>query len=424
MWPNTVVSIPSGWARDADFDDRFLHGARQSVEPGSVGGSTTHLHTGNAHSHLAPTHTHDIVGVSATFVRFLGIGGSVSSFPNRTHGHDSVPSGSSSIVYESTTIIVDAASAIPPFMDLIILTPDDENQAVPTDAVLFANLTSAPDDYRLCDGIGGSPDLRDLLVQGPAAGADGGSIGGSADHTHNVPDHSHVSQPHTHPEVSAGPSDSNLLGTVAGVPRSRGISHHGVSLDTTDTRDPLDASVTLGNVSNMPAFLYLLCIQKTAAAIVNEPIGLVVPYAGLIASIPPSWALCDGTSGTQDLRDRQVRCTDSGGSVGTTGGSDTHIHSSTSPHAHAEASSHTHSVTQTLDNIVTMNPGTRSFIWRNAHTHTWTVSPETPAGGSSNVVTQSTDIRQPFREVLFIQRIETQPGMIHRGMVDAVRQVA
>lgn len=34
------------------------------------------------------------------------------------------------------------------------------------------------------------------------------------------------------------------------------------------------------------------------------PSGVIVMWSGTLASIPTGWALCDGTSGTPDLRDR------------------------------------------------------------------------------------------------------------------------
>ena len=36
------------------------------------------------------------------------------------------------------------------------------------------------------------------------------------------------------------------------------------------------------------------------------PSGVIIMWSGTIASIPPSWQLCDGTNGTPDLRDRFI----------------------------------------------------------------------------------------------------------------------
>lgn len=51
------------------------------------------------------------------------------------------------------------------------------------------------------------------------------------------------------------------------------------------------------------------------------PVGGIILWSGSIASIPSNWELCDGTSGTPDLRDRFVLGAGSTYTPGTTGGS-------------------------------------------------------------------------------------------------------
>lgn len=36
------------------------------------------------------------------------------------------------------------------------------------------------------------------------------------------------------------------------------------------------------------------------------PIGVILPYVGLVADIPTGWALCDGQNGTVDMRNKFV----------------------------------------------------------------------------------------------------------------------
>jgi len=58
------------------------------------------------------------------------------------------------------------------------------------------------------------------------------------------------------------------------------------------------------------------------------PIGGIIMWSGSITSIPDGWNLCDGTSGTPNLRDRFVVGAGSGYAVATTGGrTDTPLHS-------------------------------------------------------------------------------------------------
>ena len=83
----------------------------------------------------------------------------------------------------------------------------------------------------------------------------------------------------------------------------------------------------------------------TSATPVVFVTGMIMLWSGSVASIPSGWALCNGSSGTPDLRDRFVVGAGSTYAVGATGGS-----------ANAIVVSHTHTATSTVT-----DPG---------HTHT------------------------------------------------------
>lgn len=51
------------------------------------------------------------------------------------------------------------------------------------------------------------------------------------------------------------------------------------------------------------------------------PIGGIIIWSGAQTAIPSGWHLCDGTSGTPDLRNRFIVCAGSEYKVGDTGGS-------------------------------------------------------------------------------------------------------
>lgn len=95
-------------------------------------------------------------------------------------------------------------------------------------------------------------------------------------------------------------------------------------------------------------------IATTAFVMANAiPVGGVIMWSGTIATIPANWALCDGTNGTPDLRDKFIVGAGSTYTPSTTGGS----------------------VTKTL--AVENLP---------AHTHTWTGTTAT-GGDHTHVVT-------------------------------------
>jgi microcystin-dependent protein len=77
----------------------------------------------------------------------------------------------------------------------------------------------------------------------------------------------------------------------------------------------------------------------TAAALAAFPAGGIIMWSGSIAAIPSGWALCNGSSGTPDLRDRFVIGAGTTYAVNATGGS-----------ANATLPSHTHTATNTISN--------------------------------------------------------------------------
>lgn len=87
------------------------------------------------------------------------------------------------------------------------------------------------------------------------------------------------------------------------------------------------------------------------------PSGGIIMWSGSIASIPSGWALCDGTNGTPDLRNRFVVGAGSGYAVGATGGADTVTLSTANLPAHSHTFSgttstngaHSHSTTVWLN---------------------------------------------------------------------------
>lgn len=108
-------------------------------------------------------------------------------------------------------------------------------------------------------------------------------------------------------------------------------------------------------------------------------------WSGTLATIPANWALCDGTNGTPDLRDRFVRGAAAGQNPGATGGAATHGHSFTQPTA-ANESAHTHTYTQ-VPNHVHVENAQGGTTGSNTGTHVMTSA---ATGGSLRQAAQST----------------------------------
>jgi microcystin-dependent protein len=108
-------------------------------------------------------------------------------------------------------------------------------------------------------------------------------------------------------------------------------------------------------------------IATTAFVQSSLPVGLITMWSGSIASIPAGWALCNGTLGTPDLRDRFVVGAGSTYAVGATGGANTVTLDS------SQIPSHTHTGSGTTSTTDLSHTHTGSGTTGNnnvGHTHT------------------------------------------------------
>jgi microcystin-dependent protein len=99
-------------------------------------------------------------------------------------------------------------------------------------------------------------------------------------------------------------------------------------------------------------------------ATLNAPIptGIIVMWSGVTA--PSGWAICDGTNGTPDLRNRFIVGAGTTYPLGTSGGSTTSSAGGGHTHTESAAGGHNHTGL-TGDTALTVNQ-------LPSHTHTWT----------------------------------------------------
>lgn len=177
------------------------------------------------------------------------------------------------------------------------------------------------------------------------------------------------------------------------------------------------------------------CGMKNSWAYV--PVGGIIMWSGSLGSLPANWHLCDGTSGTTDLRDRFIVAAGSSYSVGGNGGSATanleHDHGGTTSkssgaHQHLQPDTnaggiHLHQITSSgvsattsakadlaggssgiEDHTHVFNSDTES-----AHTHTKNATASDGAHthtiGVSNELSSSQSMMPPYYALAFIQRL-------------------
>jgi len=107
------------------------------------------------------------------------------------------------------------------------------------------------------------------------------------------------------------------------------------------------------------------------------PTGGIILWSGSVASIPSGWALCNGSNGTPDLRNRFIVGAGSTYAVDATGGS-----------ADAIVVSHTHTATSTVT-----DPGHFHSFTRHTSNGTSSNSALGNGDGNGSSVTQNTDTK-------------------------------
>lgn len=159
---------------------------------------------------------------------------------------------------------------------------------------------------------------------------------------------------------------------------------------------------------------YGVILGQTPSVQSDFPIGGIIIWSGSSSNIPKNWHLCDGTSGTPNLRDRFILGAGATYNVGDTGGEATHTLTVEEMPSHnhtgstASAGAHTHewrrgdqqSSSSNANYVMTATMSTSSSVdipSAGAHTHTLSIS---NTGGG-----QSFNILPPYYALCYIMKI-------------------
>ncbi len=210
---------------------------------------------------------------------------------------------------------------------------------------------------------------------------------------------------------------SDIIKKGFGIPAPTDLIDGGVGIDVQGKKAYSKASdgtiFSLGlNTSEVAALI--------SGSIALPPIGSIIMFSGLIINIPSNWAVCDGTSGTPDLRNRFPLGTDS--TTGSTGGyadqiNVTHTHT-TVAHNHtgatAEDGAHDHTYTDSIFSTGGTAYFGGSVAWGNtvvskttavqaAHTHTVTIDNKTVIVNNAGESGTNKNF-PPYIKLVFIMR--------------------
>jgi microcystin-dependent protein len=118
-------------------------------------------------------------------------------------------------------------------------------------------------------------------------------------------------------------------------------------------------------------------VTSTPAQLNNPvPVGVIVMWSGAVNAVPGGWALCNGSNGTPDLRDRFVVGAGSTYAVGAIGGANTVTLTS------GQMPSHTHTLSGTTGDQSASHTHTFSTTTSaaGAHNHDWAAGEYTTPG--------------------------------------------
>lgn len=339
IWPGANAAIPAGFTRETTLDGLYPKACFGTYFPNQTGGAATHSHS------AAANHGHTIVDHGHTSV-FEWAGGdgndSDSGGTELTAYHRHTPTiyGTNGGSLSSVSATYASVSNDPPYKTVIYIKPTTP-QTIPASAVMLWNEATAPTGFGHCDGSDGRPDFRNKYLKGAAAGADGGTTGGSTTNIHALT-HTHVESSHYHYYTvhEAGDVPGGGRRGAASGGRSRLVHYHLVYLNASNAGSVSSVSLTTTETVE-PAYIKIAAIQNTAG--INRPVsrGMIALWLGNLNAIPAGWRLCDGNNDTPNLLDKYFKIINTTGELGNTGGSNTHTHASQN-HTHT-GGSHTHS---------------------------------------------------------------------------------
>lgn len=267
MFFGNASLIPSGWTIDTNMNSRFVQGGTSSSN--TVLGTSTHNHTVPT-TGTASDHSHGRTGsVSATT---MGEGRRATdpihqNYNTRTHTHALTGNAVSGATPAHTTSNTNSADTHPAWRALYWIRAQS-NRPVPVGGVIMWDglIANIPNNYALCNGSNGTPDLRNRFVRGAANDADVNATGGANSHSHTNPNTGSVAD-HTHTQsAGTGTASGSYEGPVIHDRYiSRGSHSHTIADFTTNAGGAHSHTLgSSGSSDGRPPFMMLYYIMRIA----------------------------------------------------------------------------------------------------------------------------------------------------------------
>lgn len=267
LWNGIAANVPAGFSIDSYCYDVFIRGCASGAASDTPISNFSHTHTNPTSSGSNPNHTHTVGGGDTSSASgssgFFPLGDYEVAPSGHSHSIPTHPSAAAG-VHSHTLSPVSSAFAYPPYARLYWIKAAALAE-IPVGGIIMldAAIANRPEGFNICDGNGGTLDLRDKFIYGASADGQVGVNGGSETHQHgNV--NSGSSGSHTHNVTTAFGSSganadgSNEQGTQVSAP-------HDHTPSVTSDSDPNHAhglNSTLQGTS-VPSFLKLYFIMRT-----------------------------------------------------------------------------------------------------------------------------------------------------------------
>lgn len=138
--------------------------------------------------------------------------------------------------------------------------------SLPIGAIIiwYKSITEIPSGWQLCDGTGGTPDLRDKFVKGVSLDADKGTAIGSATHAHTN-QNTVAGGDHTHSVgVNVGAPVASDDITTGGSVAASGTHRHDFTATSLASGTHQHATSNTAAGDSLPPFVQVYFIMKAA----------------------------------------------------------------------------------------------------------------------------------------------------------------
>lgn len=261
----------SGWTDFANAANRLIKGVIGPSGGAQIGSALdNHLHALGAHTHgAAAAHTHTATTNTVNSDKSLFAGPTSALWTgNHSHAINAASASPTSLASGgSGNSGAGAASMLPPYRNLRVKENTSGGVSLPVGLICAwrGSIGSIPDNWQLCDGTNGTPDMFGRYPRGATAaiGTTGGTL---SPHTHTSPSHNHTTTGHAHTEtVASAGAATALISSTATVVVSTGTHTH--TAGSTDSATPTvsnSTSGTLASTTQEPPHEEVAFIQMTA----------------------------------------------------------------------------------------------------------------------------------------------------------------